>query len=204
MVCHPWSVRHSVQYVSIESGGLGLWSCQPVKWKPLYNHPIMQAFNRTSLDTPEDGAEWAAEKPGHWTADDRCAIGRRAGKKKQIISSEPFQRTGGTNTSINRIFCYSKRRMFALLLKRNEQVTEVLSRWRRWFKRKHFRESVPNTSSAIRTFPAFYRIRMFITVFIRVRYLALAWAVRIRPTTSNPISLRTILIFNIVFTVHLV
>lgn len=82
MICHPWSAIRSVQYVSTESGGLSLWSCRPLKLKPLYNYPIMRAFYRTYLDTPENGAEWAAEKPGHWTADDRCTIGRPAGGKK--------------------------------------------------------------------------------------------------------------------------
>jgi len=125
MICHPWSVIPSVQYASTESGGLGLWSCRPFKWKPLYNYLIMQTFYRTYLDTPENGAEWAAEKPGHWTADDRCAIGRPAegrGKKKEnkikklMILTEPLQRTGDTNNNIKQIFYYSKWRMFGFLL----------------------------------------------------------------------------------------
>jgi len=85
MICHPWSVIPSVQYASTESGGLGLWSCRPFKWKPLYNYRIMQAFYRTYLDTPENGSEWAAEKPGQWTADDRCAaIGKPAEKNDNL------------------------------------------------------------------------------------------------------------------------
>jgi hypothetical protein len=49
----------------------------------------------------------------------------------------------------------------------------------------------------VNKFPAFYRIRRFITVFTRTRHRSLSWARWSQPTSSNTISLRSILILSL-------